>query len=71
VRRVGDHADADAGLVMGVEEILQHHRAAAFAPGRAGLAVERAQVVGRLFGRVDMCVPVDDHEALSGAQGFR
>ena len=61
MRGVGDHADVDVVLVVGVEEILQHHRAAALAPGRAALAVPGAQIVGGLFRRVDVRMPVEDH----------
>src|SRR5262249_10002879 len=65
VRRVGHDADIDAVLVMGVEEILEHHGAAALAPFRSALAVVGAEIAGRLLRRVDMRMPVDDHAKFS------
>src|SRR5262249_41995679 len=64
VRRVGDHADIDAVLVVRVEKILQHHGTAALAPFRTTYAVACAAIVSRLFRRVDMRMPVDDHAVL-------
>src|SRR5262249_20488966 len=61
MRGVGHHADIDAVLVMGIEEVLEHHGAAAFAPFRPALAVGGAAIVGRLLRRIDVRMPVDDH----------
>jgi hypothetical protein len=61
MRGIGHDADVDAVLVMRVEKVLQHHRAAAFAPFRAVRAVQGAEVVRRFFRRVDVRMPVDDH----------
>ena len=63
MRGVGDDADVDVVLLVRADEILQHHRAAALAPRRAGVAVPGAQIVGGFFGRVDMRMPVQDHAA--------
>src|SRR6202023_894096 len=52
---VGDDADGDARLVLGIEHVLDRHRAAP-APAGAAPAVE-----GRLLGRIDVSVPFDDH----------
>ncbi len=61
VRGIRDHADVDAILVVSVEKILDHHGAAALAPFRAALAVERAKIARRLFRSINVRVPVDDH----------
>jgi hypothetical protein len=63
VRGVAHHADGDAGSVVSVEHVLHGHRATP-APGRPALAVP-GRVVGRLLGRIDMGVPLDDHAMLS------
>src|SRR5262249_14577298 len=60
---VAHHADVDARLVVRIEKIFEHHRTSALAPGRAALAVERAHIIGGLFRRIDMRVPVDDHSS--------
>jgi hypothetical protein len=62
---IGHHTDVDACLVMSVQEIFEHHRAAVFAPRRAALTVESPLVVGRFFRRVDMGMPIDDHNVSS------
>src|SRR6516165_9789990 len=61
---IGDDADIDASLVMRIEKIIEHHRAAALAPRWTVLAVVSANVIRRFFRRVDMCVPIDDHAEL-------
>jgi hypothetical protein len=61
VRGIRHHADVDAVLVVGLEEILEHHGAAALAPLRPVLAVQGAEIISRLFRSIDVRVPVDDH----------
>lgn len=62
---IGHHADVDAVLIVGLEKVLEHHGAAALAPFRAALAIRGAAIVGRLFRRIDMRMPVDDHAGVS------
>jgi hypothetical protein len=54
MRGVGYDADIDAVLVMGVEEILEHHGAAAFSPFRPALPISGAEIVRRLFRSIDV-----------------
>ncbi len=61
MRGIRYHADVDAVLVVGLEEVLEHHGAAALAPLRPMLAVQGAEIVGCLFRSIDVRVPVDDH----------
>src|SRR4029079_6340543 len=58
---IGDDADVDAVGVMRFEKIFEHHGAPALAPFRTILAVERPEIVRRLFRRIDVCMPIDDH----------
>jgi hypothetical protein len=64
MRGVADHADVDAVAVMGVEEILQHYRAAVLAPGRPVASIESGLIIRGFFRRVDMGMPVDDHPSI-------
>src|SRR5262249_6731786 len=68
MRGVGHHADIDAVLVMSIEEVLEHHRAAAFAPFRPALAIGGAAIVGRLLRRIDVRMPIDDHAGFSAIE---
>src|SRR5262249_61881980 len=68
MRGVGHHADIDAVLVMGIEEVLEHHGAAAFAPFRPALAVGGAAIVGRLLGRINVRMPIDNHAGFSAIE---
>src|SRR5262249_50028218 len=60
-------ADVDAGLVVGVEHVLNRHRATP-RPARPALAVE-GRLVACLLGRIDVGVPLDDH-ALPSLHSF-
>src|SRR5882757_7961020 len=64
MRGVGHDADVDAVLVVRIEDVLEHHGAAALAPFGTALAVDSAEIVGRLLGCIDMRVPIDDHALL-------
>src|SRR5262249_43432451 len=61
MRGIRHHANVDAVLVVGLEEVLEHHGAAALAPLRPVLAVQGTEIVGCLFRSIDVRVPVDDH----------
>src|SRR5947209_15431752 len=65
MRGIGHHADVDAVLIVGLEKVLEHHGAAALAPSRPALAVQRAEIVGRLFRSIDVRMPIDDHADFS------
>src|SRR5215813_12367246 len=65
MRGIRHHADVDAVLVVGLEEVLEHHRAAALAPLRPVLAVQGAEIVGCFFRSIDVRMPVDDHACVS------
>ena len=61
MRGVGHHADVNAVLVMSIEKVLEHHGAAALAPFGAAFTVQRAEIVRRFLGRIDVRMPIDDH----------
>src|SRR5580704_16779718 len=61
MRGVGDDAHIHACCIMSLEEIFENHWAAAVSPTRPVIAVPCSLVVSCFFGRIDMCVPVDDH----------
>src|SRR5262245_19716923 len=63
MRGIRHHADVDAVLVVGLEEILEHHGTAALAPLRPVLAVQGTEIGGCLLRSIDVRMPVDDHAA--------